>query len=188
MQLQKIKKACQAYNTCTIIHAESGDWISNGLAMYSADGVPLTPDTLAALWGLTSKERDALVIHEGAPEDMGFEEDAISNVSDGDDVQMVYRDAIESGGKVVRIYASFAGMLYIPAEILAPVEKKDGVTLGLRRIRRFDKNDLLVVSSEGYLATGYFVANGGKSIIGKDVRQRVEALEALTRGTGEADD
>ena len=186
MQLQKIKKACMAYLTCTIIHAESGDWISNGLAMYSADGVPMTPDTLAALWGLTSKERDALSIREGAAEDMGYEEDAISNVSDGDDVELVYRDAIESGGKVVRIYESLAGMLYIPAEILAPVEKKDGVSLGLRRIKRFGKDDMLVVSMEGYLATGYFVACDGKSNIGKEVRKRVEALEALTRGGEES--
>ena len=63
MQLQKIKKYAMSGTGCTIVHTvESGDWIQCGIAAYAADGVPLTADVLAALWGLTTKEKDILNI------------------------------------------------------------------------------------------------------------------------------
>ena len=186
MQLQKIKKYALSTMQCTIIHtAESGDWIQCGIAAYSADGVPLNVDVLAALWNLTSKERDQLNIQSATLEDIGYDEEAWSSVSDADDVEIVYQDAIEAQGDIVRIYKSHAGTLYLPTAALKPVERKDGVTLGLRRVKHFEKDDLLVVSMEEYLTTGIFAAMGDRSIVGKTVRERVRSLAELTRAAEE---
>lgn len=186
MQLQKIKKYAMSTMQCNIIHtAESGDWIHCGIAAYSADGVPLNTDVLAALWNLTSKERDQLNIQSATLEDIGYDEEAWSSVSDADDVEIVYQDAIEAQGDIVRIYKSHAGTLYLPTAALKPVKRKDGVTLGLRRVKHFDKDDLLVVSMEGYLTTGIFAAMGDRSIVGKTVRERVRSLAELTRAAEE---
>lgn len=186
MQLQKIKKYAMSTMQCTIIHtAESGDWIQCGIAAYSADGVPLNVDVLAALWNLTSKERDQLNIQSATLEDIGYDEEAWSSVSDADDIEIVYQDAIEAQGDIVRIYKSYAGTLYLPTAALKPVERKDGVTLGLRRVKHFGKDNLLVVSMEGYLTTGIFAAMGDRSIVGKTVRERVRSLAELTRAAEE---
>ncbi len=182
MQMQKIKKVCVAEGRADLMHTEGGDWIVCGQAMYSCDGLSLTPDMLAALWGLTAKERNLMTMQEYTPADIGLREEDVSNVSDGDDVEMVLQDSLETPAGLVRIYKGYNGNVYLRDALLTPVEKKDGVAVGLRRVQKFENERFIAVNMQGHTATRLFYANSDAGDLAKAVRRRVMKLYDLTGG------
>lgn len=64
MNVEKIKKRCMKYGTCVLITNDDQQWIGTDEALYSVEGVRLSAESIAGLFGLNREEQDKLQILE----------------------------------------------------------------------------------------------------------------------------
>ena len=184
MQLDKIRKVCLANGAANLMHADCGDFINSGGAFYFCDGLAFTPDMLAAIFGLTEKQKALVVMQEFTPEDVGLrdgEEDSdVASLSDAEDKPLTLEETLETSQGTVRIYRApgeRSTRLYLPDAAIRAAEKKDGVEICLRRTAA---GECLAVACEGYLVRALFRADAGSGPLARAVRRRVLKLAAVT--------
>ena len=64
MNVEKIKKRCMKYGTCVLITNDDQQWIGTDEALYPVEGVRLSAESIAGLFGLNRDEQENLQIRE----------------------------------------------------------------------------------------------------------------------------
>lgn len=160
MNIAKIKRACLEHEQITLLHTEEGDWIGDGTALWTCDGMRFSADQVSVMMGLTPKQRSLTPITECTPADLNLAEEDFCAVSDADDVALAEVCAVSlDHGKAVVAYQrrdlnlrELRQERYLIGEgVFAPVETRDGPEIGLRTALSGEK---LIVAARGYIAVG----------------------------------
>ena len=185
MNIARIKRKCLEARTIAVMHADEGDWIGDGDAWWTCDGLRFGEEQIVAVMGLTAKRRAMILFVETTPGDAGFDEADFTQVSDATDELLKRETTIcFDGGSTIGVYRSRNAenpeAWIIREDSFTPVQGKEGTEIALRRCQ---DGSSLMIAVRGYLTVGVtrpFERDG--EVAASIVRRLLQTAETITGG------
>lgn len=121
MKLQAIKKCCNATGRYALLNCPDGQqWISNGEAGWPVEGIRLTAAAIPAIFDISQKKQEKVVIQEGEITDERWQITPMENEEPLKELGQAMR-----GGTKLRILESSKGVLMIDIDLEKPAVRAD---------------------------------------------------------------
>ncbi len=118
MNLAAIKRNCMNRRTAIIINAPGGQWICNGPSAWLVEGLRVNEEAVAALFNLTAKQRDDMLIDEKTIDDPRWTPYGVDGEKDARDVGML----VFHGDAFMAIDCA-EGVLWIPYDAIKHIKE-----------------------------------------------------------------
>ena len=122
MKIQAIKKLCMDRVCFYIFNCPGGrQFLSNGMALWPVEGIRLTKEMIPALFDISDKQQDKIIIQEMDTADERYTLEPMEGEEELKDLGLVW-----NSGNFYRALKGEAGVLFIDTALTKPGENKEG--------------------------------------------------------------
>lgn len=183
MKIQAIKKLCVDAGSVILFDMDDGQqWIGNGMAFWSTDGITLNEDMIPVLFDLNAKQRSEISIRrQDAPDMERYGMVPMQGEEMMDDLGLVW--ACGSFYRALR--SKRRGLLFVDTALLKPVESKEGIQF---YVARYSERGTPIIAAYGDMLVSALVAPTKATGIMRRLEEiTTEKLDIFWSGEGDED-